>query len=877
MRSSAGRVIFAVFKREFVSYFRNPTGYVFITIFVFLSAVAAFWQDAFFLNNLANLDQLNRYFPYLLIFLAPAITMGLWAEEKKQGTEELLLTLPARDGAILLGKYFAALGIYTVALLFSLSHVLVLLSLGKPDPGMLVATYVGYWLIGAALLSLGLLASQMTDNLTVAFILGAVFCAIPVFLRHAGNLLSGRAQRLAEQLSVVEQFRDLSSGVVTASAITYFVALPAAVLYLCVKLAGRRRWPAFAGAPRMTAHVLLRALALLAAVASATVLAAQLGGRLDVTSEQIHSLSAETKSLIDSIDPNRPVFIQAYLSPEVPRTYLQTRSNLVAFLREFSAQSKGHIHARIVETVKYSEQAREARERYGIEPYRVPATEESASVSNDIFMGLVFSCGPEESVTGFFDRGLPVEYELMRSIRVVSRTGRRNIGVLDTGAKLFGGFDFETKRQTNDWSIVPELRKQYEVVRVSPDDNYPENLNVLIAALPHTLNRQQLERLVAYVQQGNPVLVLLDPLPAFNMNLSPAADSEPPASPFEQPPPAAPKVNLQPLLAALGVEFQADRIVWDSYNPHPQFRQLPQEVVFVGKGNQAPMPFQEGDEISSGLQEVVLLYPGALKPAAGAKDSFVPLMTTGANSGTLRWNQLVQRSIFGTGIVQGLPHKPDEEVHTLAARVTGKANAVVVADADMMSEQFFELRRRGVEQLNFDNVTFLLNAVDELAGDRSFIALRKRRPRHRTLETLEARTRVYEEQRTKETEEAQAAAERRLAEAQARLDAAVAELRNRSDLDDQTRQIMIQNLRSAEERRLQVARANVEDERDRLIENARVSMEGSVRAIQNTIKLSAVGLPPIPAFALFLFVSLRKLARERGRISTDRLVRRQAA
>jgi ABC-2 type transport system permease protein len=165
--------------------------------------------------------------------------------------------------------------------------------------------------------------------------------------------------------------------------------------------------------------------------------------------------------------------------------------------------------------------------------------------------------------------------------------------------------------------------------------------------------------------------------------------------------------------------------------------------------------------------------------------------------------------------------------------------------------------------------------VDELAGDESFIALRKRRPKHRTLEAVEARTRVYEQQRVGETEAAQATAERRLAEAQARLDAAVERLRRRPDLDEQTRQIMIENLRAAEERRLQVARANVEDERDRQIENARATMEASVRRIQNTIKLLAVGLPPIPAFLILVFVSLRKLKRERVRISTDRLIDRR--
>lgn len=882
MRGPHRRVILAVFKREFSGYFRNPTGYVFITLFVFLSAVAAFWQASFFLNNLANLDQLNRYFPYLLVFLAPAITMGLWAEERKQGTDELLLTLPASDPALVLGKYLAALGIYSVALVFSFSHVIVLLFLGNPDQGMLAATYFGYWLTGAALLALGMLASQLTENLTVAFILGSVFCAVPVFLRHAGAVLSGRAQRLAEQLSVVEQFRDLSAGVVTASAIVYFVSLTLGVLYLCVKMAGRKRWPARAGAPRLGAHVFLRSAALAAIVGALTVLAAQLGGRLDVTSERIHSLSDETAALIESVDLDKPVFILAYLSPEVPRSYLQARANVVAFLREFSASGKGRIHSRIIETARYSEPAREARERYGILPYRVPATEESASVTNDIFLGLVFTCGAEEFVIKFLDRGLPVEYELMRSIRVVSRAKRRKVGVLETGVKLFGGFDFETKRQTRDWSIIPELRKQYNVSKISPDEDYPEDLDVLIALLPNTLTRQQLERLTGYIKQGRPALVLLDPLPAFDLSLSPAAAEAPPSSPFQQPAAPTPQVNLNPLLEALGIEWQKDRIVWDSYNPHPQLRQLSEEIVFVGKGSQAPMPFEESEEMTSGLQEVVMLYGGALKARAGDEAGFVPLMMTGANSGLLRWNQLVRRTLFGTVLVQGLAHKPDEETYALAARVTREAepnplNAVVIADADMMGEQFFELRRQGIENLSFDNVTFLLNAVDELAGDRSFIALRKRRPKHRTLEAVEARTQVYEERRTKETDEAQATAERRLAEAQARLDAAVAQLRRRPDLDDQTRQIMIQNLRVAEERRLQVARANVEDERDRQIENARVSMEASVRQIENAIKLLAVGLPPIPAFLVFILVSLRKLKRERVRVSTDRLIGRRAA
>ena len=282
-------VLLAVFKRNFVSYFANPTGYVFICVFVLLSSAATFWPADFFNNNLANLDQLSYYFPLIMLMFVPSITMGIWADERRQGTDELLLTIPASDSDVVLGKFFAGAAIYTVALLFSLlCNFLVLRWLGNPDVGLFLGTYFGYWLIGMAMLAIGMVASFLTGNLTISYIFGAIFNAPLVIAGWADVLPWTTPAAVLKQISIGGQLADFSRGVVSFAGVVYFAAITAMMLYLCMVLISRRHWLAGAASVPMVGHYFLRvvAMAIIAVGASVVVGRAASADRRDRRGDQ---------------------------------------------------------------------------------------------------------------------------------------------------------------------------------------------------------------------------------------------------------------------------------------------------------------------------------------------------------------------------------------------------------------------------------------------------------------------------------------------------------------------------------------------------------------------------------------------------------------
>lgn len=881
-------VVLAVFKRNFWSYFSGAIGYLFIIAFVLLGAFAAF-QQKFFSNNVATLDQLNEWFPLLLLFIVPAITMGIWSEERKLGTEELLFTLPVSDLEVLMGKYLAVISVYSVALLFSLTHALILAFIGKPDPWLLMTNYLGYWLTGCALLSAGMMASYLTNSATVAFILGSLICAVPVFIGlipmpPVASGLIGSDQFL-DQLSVARQFEPLGIGLIPPKSLLYFTSLAVFMLYLNLILIGQRHWRGGARGASMGFQYVIRAVSLALILISVNVLSANVNRSIDMTSEHVYSVSPTTRNLLAKITDKRPVTIQAFVSRDVPRDYVSIKTTLLGLLGQYEQASNRNVSVRIVTVEPASAQADEAK-KFGIEGRKVQTERAGRVQVDEVYLGLVINSGANEVVVPFLDVGLPVEYELTRSVYTVAAEKRRTIGILDTDAKLNGGFDMGSFRSSPEWRIVTELKKQYNVETVSAASPIDESkYDVLIAVLPSSLTQNDMQNFLTYVKKGKPVLIFDDPLPATNPQMAPRQPKPRPGGnpmmqmgmPNEQ---KADNGKATGLVNALGIEWNYDEVVFDftAMKLHPEWSEvLRPEVVAVSRQSGIENAFNSQNAITSGLQEMFLLYSGSIRPREKSKLEFTPLLVTGRQSGILKWDDLVRSNPFmGLQIEDDPVRKIDSEVHVIAALIqsakdaTEKINVIYAADADILSDWFFSVRERKMFHLDLDNVTFVLNAVDFLAGDESYIELRKRRAKHRTLEKVEEQTAKFIEQATKEREQAADEAKKALDEAKKRLAEKVEKIKKDESMDQQSQMQALLIAQQEENVKLEVEETTINRKKEQSIERSRKESDKNVRAVEQKYYALALAFSPIPAVVLGLVMWLLRTLGENKEIAPTR-------
>lgn len=218
-------------EREFFAYFSTPLATVFLAIFVALTGAFAFYVGGFFERGQANLAPFFQYHPWLYLLLVPAIAMRLWAEERKSGTIELLMTLPISPWEAILGKFLAAWAFIGVALLLTFPMWITVNILGRPDNGVIFASYLGSFLMAGAFLAVGSCISALTKNQVIAFIVAATLCFLLVMsgLELVLNTLRAWTPQFVvsavSSMSFLSHFERISKGVVNVSSLVFFLSL----------------------------------------------------------------------------------------------------------------------------------------------------------------------------------------------------------------------------------------------------------------------------------------------------------------------------------------------------------------------------------------------------------------------------------------------------------------------------------------------------------------------------------------------------------------------------------------------------------------------------------------------------------------------------
>jgi ABC-2 type transport system permease protein len=248
-----------IFKKELRSYFVSPIAYVVMVMFLVIAGY--FFYSSFVIFNFIGFQAMSNpmmarnlnitegvlrplygNLGVVLLFVLPLLTMRLFAEEKKQGTIELLLTYPLRDLAVVLAKFAACLTVYTLMLALTALYPVLLMIYAQPEIGPILAGYVGLFLLGAAFIALGTLASSLTENQIVAAAISFGVLLIFWVIGWSSQFASGDVGRLISHLSLLDHFDSFPKGVIDTKDVVFFVSFMVLCLFLTLRSLESHRW-----------------------------------------------------------------------------------------------------------------------------------------------------------------------------------------------------------------------------------------------------------------------------------------------------------------------------------------------------------------------------------------------------------------------------------------------------------------------------------------------------------------------------------------------------------------------------------------------------------------------------------------------------------
>ncbi len=714
------RNIWTIARKELRGYFDHPTAYILLVVFLAINLF--FYFRSAFLIGQASLRPMFELLPWILLFFIPAVTMGSLAEEKRHGTLEVVLSQPIQEYELLIGKYLGNVMFVAIALAGTLLVPLLLTLGGSPDFGMVVAQYFGSLLLVAGMTAAGLFASALTRNQITAFIVGtaSIFVLMLAGTEVVQMGLPSWVSGPVGQLAILPHFTNVTRGVIDLRDLVYFAALAVAFLSLAYWLLSRDR---LSHKGDLYRNLRLGTATLVGIAVVANLFGSYIPGRIDLTAEQLYTMSDGTKQILRDLDD--VVTVTFFTSGELPAQVRLLERDVSDVLRDFQRYSRGNVQV-IRKHPDRSEDAAQEAQQLGIQPVQFNVVRREELQLKQGWLGLAVQYADESEVIPFVGDSRTLEYQLASNVWRLTRTATPKVAFATGHGE---------KTQTDYGRFTRELRRTYDVTTVdlSSDTAFIEpDVDALIMAGPKTaLDARARELVRSYLANDGRILYLGEGVDV-NLQFLFAMALPDSARDFTQ---------------QFGVRLNGD-LVFDLRSN--ESIQVPGEVfnyIVAYPFWLRALPVAE-HSITRNINSIFLPWASSVDTLATEPGrTFTPLLAT---------SEFASRQVGNLQIRpdQQLVYNPDQlEQFVLALAVQGAARSdmpggetaepgaenaggeevsgalrgrvVIVGDADFLADQFIGNAPEGV--------LFALNAVDWLTQTDALLGIRSKQPTPRPL------------------------------------------------------------------------------------------------------------------------------------------------
>ncbi len=826
----------SVWKREFLASASSPAPWVFLIIFLILSGFLTFIVSGIFTYGQADLTPFFAWFPWLFVFLIPALGMPFWSEERRTGTFELLLSFPASLRELVWGKFLAGLSLLAIALLLTAGVPLSAVFLGQPDLGTVFCGYAGAFLLGAVFLAATCFCSALTKSQTASFLLSLVICAMfmvigaPEVLNWLSVYLPDTAVNVLAYLSFLPHYQAFQRGFIDTSDLIYCLGGTLFFLYLAetvLRFAAAGTGSIFAPGAwsertvrREAGLLVLRLFLAVYALICVNMIAAAFPFKADWSQDGAYSLSKEAGEFAAGLKKNAEIrFYVSASSPQMPENFKRYAERVEWLLRSLCEASQGKLTLRVLDPEPDSADE-QAAALEGITPVKI-------HTGDRIYLGLSVSCADKCLSLPFLSlqRENLLEYEIVRTILNAVSQNRPKVGVMSAfkvmGDQITDGFSAldpdKPKVFEHAWYVITELARDYDLIPVALDTaEIPSDLSALLVIHPAGIAERALYALDQYLMNGGRMAVFLDPR-SFYAVLKMRSDYS-----FSE------KITstLSPLTSAWGITYDTEMIAADLLYAHR--RVLPDRMVT----NPAALELS-GDAIvreipgMAAFSAVSMWFASPLNitPAEGVRSEV--LLKTSPNSQMVSTYvaerpELVIRNFkpggksmplavhltgdFPSAYPKGAPLVMDSS-HKHLNRSGGKGEVFLFGDSDMLFNDLCVRQtpdaygQTTLVRLN-DNTALLQGIMEQLTRSNRFLSsIRSRNPMNRPLtryNEIRARAEMNYKDRIQELEQELRSAAGRASRIRASLGTSQGEIRL---TDEQKKELREYNAKTAQVKR----------------------------------------------------------------------------